>query len=84
MVAPTTLVMYLLLFIQVQGGSQTIDVQRRDLNETVAQLTAMNARNDLLNGRVRRAAASVRRHSMKRICVASPLICTMVRARICH
>lgn len=57
-VAPTTALMYLLLFILVRRGSQTIDQQRRDLNETVAQLTAMNARNEQLNDRVRRAAAS--------------------------
>ena len=57
-VAPTTVLMYLLLFLLVRRGSQTIDRQQRDLNQTVAQLTAMNARNEQLNDRVRRAAAS--------------------------
>jgi signal transduction histidine kinase len=57
-VAPTTAVMYLLLFILVNRGSQTIDLQRRELNEKVAQLTALNVQNEQLHDRVRRAAAS--------------------------
>jgi signal transduction histidine kinase len=57
-VAPTIALMYLLLFVLVRQGSQTIDLQRRELNEKVAQLTALNAQNDQLHDRVRRAAAS--------------------------
>jgi signal transduction histidine kinase len=57
-VAPTTAVMYLLLFILVRRGSQTIDLQRRELNEQVEQLTALNTQNEQLHDRVRRAAAS--------------------------
>ncbi len=53
-VVPTTAVMYLLLFILVRRGCQTIDQQRRELNEKVAQLTALNAQ----HVRVWRAAAS--------------------------
>ena len=56
-VAPTTALIYLLLFILVRRGSQTIDRQRRELNEKVAQLT-LNAQNERLHDRVRRAAAS--------------------------
>jgi len=57
-VAPTTALMYLLLFILVHRGSQTIDQQRLELNQKVAQLTALNAQNEQLHDRVRRAAAS--------------------------
>lgn len=57
-VAVTTAVMYLLLFILVRRGSQTIEQQRLELNEKVTQLTALNAQNELLHDRVRRAAAS--------------------------
>lgn len=57
-VAPATAVMYLLLFILVQQGSRTIDLQRQQLNEKVAQLTALNVQNERLHDRVRRAAAS--------------------------
>jgi signal transduction histidine kinase len=57
-VAPTTAVMYLLLFIIVNRGSRTIDLQRRELKEKVAQLTALNFQNEHLHDRVRRAAAS--------------------------
>lgn len=56
-VVPTTALIYLLLFILVRRGSQTIDRQRRELNEKVAQLT-LNAQNERLHDRVRRAAAS--------------------------
>lgn len=57
-VASTTLVMYLMLFLLVRRGSQTIDQQRLELNEQVAKLTELNAQNDRLHDRVRRAAAS--------------------------
>lgn len=57
-VAATTAVMYLLLFVLVRRGSQTIEQQRLALNEHVAKLTAMNAQNEQLHNRVRRAAAS--------------------------
>jgi signal transduction histidine kinase len=57
-VGMTSLVMYLVLFLLVRQGSQTIDQQRQQLNEKVAQLTALNAQNELLHDRVRRAAAS--------------------------
>lgn len=57
-VGNTTLVMYLALFLLVRRGSQTIDQQRTELNEKITQLTALNAQNDLLHDRVRRAAAS--------------------------
>ncbi len=57
-VALTTAVMYLLLFVMVRRGSQTIDQQRRELNEKLAQLTALNVQNEQLHDRVRRAAAS--------------------------
>jgi signal transduction histidine kinase len=57
-VGSTTAVMYLLLFILVRRGSQTIGQQRLELSEKVKQLTALNAQNDLLHDRVRRAAAS--------------------------
>jgi signal transduction histidine kinase len=57
-VGMTTLVMYLALFLLVRRGSQTIDQQRQELNEKISQLTALNAQNDLLHDRVRRAAAS--------------------------
>ena len=57
-VVSTTALMYLLLFILVRRGSQTIDQQRQQLSEKVAQLTALNAQNELLHDRVRRAAAS--------------------------
>jgi signal transduction histidine kinase len=57
-VASTTAVMYLMLFILVNRGSRTIDLQRRELNDKVAQLTALNIQNEQLHDRVRRAAAS--------------------------
>ncbi|WP_198674692.1 sensor histidine kinase [Rhodoferax ferrireducens] len=57
-VALTTAVMYLLLFLLVRRGSQTIDRQRRELNDKLAQLTALNTQNEQLHDRVRRAAAS--------------------------
>jgi signal transduction histidine kinase len=57
-VGATTAVMYLLLFILVRRGSQTIDQQRLELGEKVKQLTALNDQNNQLHDRVRRAAAS--------------------------
>ena len=55
-VAGTMLATYLLLFLIVRRGSQTIVRQRNELREKLAQLTAMHAQNDALNARVRRAA----------------------------
>ncbi len=57
-VVPATLMMYLLLFVLVRRGSKTIDQQRRELKEQVTQLTALNAQNEQLHEKVRRAAAS--------------------------
>lgn len=57
-VAVTTVMMYLLLFILVRQGSRTIDEQRRELNAKVNELTALNEKNEELHDRVRRAAAS--------------------------
>lgn len=54
----TTLMMFLLLFLLVRRGSQTIDQQRQQLNEKITQLTDLNTQNELLHDRVRRAAAS--------------------------
>jgi len=56
LVAGTMLTMYLLLFIVVRRGSQTITEQQRDLGTTVSQLTEMNAQNTQLQERVIRAA----------------------------
>lgn len=52
-----TLVIYLLLAIIVQRGSDTIDRQKAELNRQVAQMYATLAQNELLHERVRRAAA---------------------------
>ena len=49
-VAPTTAAMYLLLFLLVRQGSQTIERQQRELNEKVKQLT--------LHAQVRQAAST--------------------------
>lgn len=49
-VAPTTALMYLTLFLLVRQGSQTIERQQRELNEKVAQLT--------LHAQVRQAAST--------------------------
>ncbi|WP_083686226.1 sensor histidine kinase [Rhodoferax koreense] len=57
-VGVTTLVMFLLLFVLVRRGSQTIEHQRRELHEKISQLIALNSQNELLHDRVRRAAAS--------------------------
>lgn len=55
-VAGTTLVMYVLLFMVVRRGSQTIAWQQRDLSAKVSELTTVNAQNAVLHQRVRRAA----------------------------
>ncbi|HWI78822.1 MAG TPA: hypothetical protein VNS31_06465, partial [Ramlibacter sp.] len=55
-VAGTMLVMYLMLFVLVRRGSETIDRQQHDLSEKVMQLTELNAQNSVLHQRVRRAA----------------------------
>jgi signal transduction histidine kinase len=57
-VASVTALMYLALFTLVRRGSHTIEQQRRHLNETIAQLTRLNAQNERLHERIRRAAAS--------------------------
>jgi signal transduction histidine kinase len=54
--AATMLTMYLALFAVVRRGSETIVRQQRDLSEKVAELTALNAQNNALHQRVRRAA----------------------------
>ena len=56
-VAATMAVMYLLLFGLVRRGSQTIDAQRRELGERVAELSRLLERNAQLDARVRGAAA---------------------------
>lgn len=55
-VASTMLSMYLLLFGLVQRGSETIDAQRRQLSDKVAELSALVTQNALLHDKVRRAA----------------------------
>jgi signal transduction histidine kinase len=55
-VAGTMLVMYLMLFVLVRRGSETIDHQQHDLSEKVMQLTELNAQNSVLHQRVKRAA----------------------------
>jgi signal transduction histidine kinase len=56
-VAVTVLMMYLLLFGLVHRGSKTIDRQRQELKDKVAQLTALILQNETLHEKVRRAAA---------------------------
>ncbi len=56
-VAVAMLVMYLLIFGLVRRGSLTIDVQRRQLNDKVTELSALAGQNAQLHGNVRRAAA---------------------------
>ncbi|OWW22663.1 sensor histidine kinase [Noviherbaspirillum denitrificans] len=56
-VALTVLMMYLLLFGLVHRGSKTIDRQRDELRDKVAQLTTLVGQNAALNERVVRAAA---------------------------
>jgi signal transduction histidine kinase len=55
-VAGTMLVMYLMLFVLVRRGSETIDRQQHDLSEKVMQLTELNVQNTVLHQRVKRAA----------------------------
>ena len=55
-VAGTMLFMYLLIFGLVHRGSETIDAQRRQLNDKVAQLSAVVTQNAQLHDKVRRAA----------------------------
>jgi signal transduction histidine kinase len=57
-VASVTGAMYLTLFALVRRGSQTIEQQRRDLNQKVEQLTVLNLQNERLRERIWRAAAS--------------------------
>ena len=54
---PTVAVMYLLLFALVRRGSKTILEQQGELNNKVAQLTALVTQNEQLHDKVRRAAA---------------------------
>ncbi len=56
-VGAATLLMYLLLFGLVGRVSNTIDAQQGELQDKVAQLTALLAQNEQLHDRVRRAAA---------------------------
>lgn len=56
-VAGAMLATYLLLFLIVRRGSQTIVAQRNALSAQLAQVTELHAQNDALNARVRRAAA---------------------------
>jgi signal transduction histidine kinase len=55
-VGGTMLLMYLLIFGLVRRGSQTIDVQRRQLSDKVAELSALVVQNAQLHDKVRRAA----------------------------
>ena len=55
----TMLAMYLLLWMVVRRGSETIVRQQADLSAKVAQLTGLNAQNAALHERVRRAAERV-------------------------
>lgn len=57
-VASVTALMYLALFTLVRRGSMTIEQQRQDLNEKIAQLTQLNVQNEKLHEKVRRAAVS--------------------------
>lgn len=52
-----TLVMLILLTTLVRKANSTIDAQQQELNEKVAQLTALLAQNEQLHERVSRAAA---------------------------
>jgi len=51
------ILMYLLLYLLVCHYSRTIDLQRRELNDKIAQL-ALTAKKEQLHDRVQRAAAS--------------------------
>jgi signal transduction histidine kinase len=50
------LAMYLMLWVVVRRGGETIARQQAELSAKVAQLTGLNARNAVLHQRVRRAA----------------------------
>jgi signal transduction histidine kinase len=50
---------YILLFRVVRNGSNTIESQRESLNEKLQLVTSLNEQNQLLNERVRLAAARV-------------------------
>lgn len=56
-VAATMLIMYLFIVGIVRRGSQTIEIQRRQLNDKVTELSALAAQNAKLHSNVRRAAA---------------------------
>jgi len=58
-VGGTTLVIYLLLAGFVQRASDTIEQQRRTLNDQISRLTELLSQNQELHDRVRRAAGSV-------------------------
>jgi signal transduction histidine kinase len=58
-VGASMLVIYILLSGFVRRATQTIEVQRSELNAQVAQLSELLAQNSKLNERVQRAAASV-------------------------
>lgn len=55
-VAASMLAMYLLIFGVVRRGSLTIDAQRRQLSDKVAEQSKLIAQNTQLHGRVRSAA----------------------------
>jgi signal transduction histidine kinase len=55
-VSGTMLALYLLLSIVVLGGSRKIVEQQHDLADKVNELTGLNAQNNVLHERVRRAA----------------------------
>lgn len=56
LVAGTTGMMYLLLFVLVRRGSKTITRQQAELSDKVSQLTAVNSENTTLRERVIEAA----------------------------
>ena len=58
-VGGTTLVIYLLLAGFVQRASETIEKQRKTLNDQISRLTELLSQNQELHERVRRAAGSV-------------------------
>jgi signal transduction histidine kinase len=69
-VTATMAATYLLLFGLVRRGSETIARQRRELDDRVAELSALVARNAQLDARVRGAAArttALNEHFLRRI-----------------
>jgi signal transduction histidine kinase len=56
LVASIFLCSYLVLFGMVSKGSNTIEAQRAELQVKIAELTALNQQNELLNENLRRAA----------------------------